>query len=483
MHFLSSRRGALIALLSVLCILFIGCEDETSGTEGSAGVEGGEGTGAGAEGGEAGDAESGESGDVEAGETANGGTEAGETVNGGTEAGVLSGQEAGEQQSDMGQSAGDSLAGVEMLTDMNLTSLSIIIDSPAEGMSFISDEDIIVRGLVSVEGGSLEFVGVEATLDESQNIPVLLDRESGAFTLVITEPSPGEHILSIRAAIAPDHRVESLRRFTVSCPMENEFDQPLDPTMWVARGPAIRDNRGWLELTQNQINTRGALFWAGSPVQPGDLDLEFSFSTSKCEEPGECTLNRINAGGGFSINFWDIRPQELEALWEVTSGLGNVTPKTLLDEQGMSRIDSFHIVFDTYSNTCTPCSEPRNFDGCGNRHEEPTAVNHVSLIFNGHQAIHGEPDESGSYCHLGPVSGDFSDRWTAFPELDDGRWHRAHLTIDGTRIQLSINDQPLIDFELPSLRFKGGVLSIAAGSGVNGNFHRIDRLRINDQCR
>ena len=116
-----------------------------------------------------------------------------------------------------------------------------------------------------------------------------------------------------------------------------------------------RQERGWLELTQNQLNTSGAIFWAGSPVSAGDLDLEFSFSTSKCDEPGLCDINRINAGGGFSVNFWDVSPQQLDALWSVTRGLGHATPQPLLDELGMGRAESFHVVFDTYSNTCTPC--------------------------------------------------------------------------------------------------------------------------------
>ena len=468
------QRGALYALYVALALF--ACEDEPSKTQGG-GVAGATTAGDAINAGQRGGAEAG----AATGGASTGGGSAGHT------AGVTGGQ-TWLPPADMGPSGGGGAQGGEggepaLTLDMSPASLSLSIDSPVEGAVFPTADDITVSGAVTLEGLSLEFVAIEATLDDALSVPVLLDRESGAIELVISEPSVGEHTLSVHAAVAPDLRAEQRLTFTVSCEMVNEFNEPLDPTMWVARGPAIRDERGWLELTQNQLHTQGALFWAGSPVQPGDLDLEFSFSTSKCDEPGPCDLNRINAGGGFSINFWDVRPQNLEALWEVTTGLGNVTPQPLLDERGMPRVDSFHIVFDTYSNTCTPCSRPSDYDGCGNRHEEPTVENHVSLIFNGHRAIHGEPDGEGSYCHLGPVGEEFSERWTAFPDLDDGRWHHARLTIEGTRIQLWINEQPLIDFELPTLSFKGGVLSIAAGSGVNGNFHRVDRLRINNSCR
>ena len=372
---------------------------------------------------------------------------------------------------------------MEIIVDMAQASLRLQLDTPAEGITFDEGQEITVQGSVSVEGGSLEFVVVEATLDDIQSLPLQIDRDTGRLSAVISAPDPGEHALTLRAAMAPDYRAAVTRRFSVACERINEFDLPLDETSWVSKGPAIRDQRGWIELTQNQLNTRGALFWAGSPVSPGDLDIEFSFSTSKCDEPGPCSLNRINAGGGFAINFWDVPPAGLEGLWSVTRGLGNTLPAALLDEAEVARAESFHVVFDTYSNTCAPCGMNAPYDGCGNAHIEPTHVNHVAVILNGHSAIHGEPDESGSYCHLGEVPEAYTDRWGAFPDLDDGEWHSAHLTIVGTRVQLSIDDTPLIDFELPQLRFKGGILSLSAGSGVNGNFHRIDRLRVNELCQ
>ena len=41
--------------------------------------------------------------------------------------------------------------------------------------------------------------------------------------------------------MAPNHRTELIRTFSVSCPMVNDFDEALDPTMWPSKGPAIRD--------------------------------------------------------------------------------------------------------------------------------------------------------------------------------------------------------------------------------------------------
>ncbi|MGB0646598.1 MAG: hypothetical protein ACPGQS_05440, partial [Bradymonadia bacterium] len=84
-----------------------------------------------------------------------------------------------------------------------------------------------------------------------------------------------------------------------------------------------------------------------------------------------------------------------------------------------------------------------------------------------------------------------SEAWRDYPDLDDNRWHRIRLKIlgDNLKVWAVPNDQqiedsmPLIDETLPGFVFKGGLLSISAGSGVNGNYHRLDNLRIKGDCR
>ena len=152
------------------------------------------------------------------------------------------------------------------------------------------------------------------------------------------------------------------------------------------------------------------------------------------------------------------------------------------------RPESFHVVFDTYSNSCEPriqgeCGHSL-YDGCDNQHTDPTHSNHVKVLLNGHSVIHGEADENGSYCHLGTMPETYTNSWGVFPNLDDGEWHHAHLSIIGTHIQLTIDDMHVIDFNSPLLRFKGGILSFSAGQerGFVSN-HRIDQLRINGLCQ
>ena len=374
---------------------------------------------------------------------------------------------------------------MEQLHDVERTSLILQLDTPSEGIVYSDDQEIIVQGSVNVEGGSLEFVVVEAILDDQQNLPIVIDRDTGQVNTVLHSLPVGEHTLTLRAAMSPDYRSEVTHQFFVTCETVNDFDLPLDHVNWITKGVATKDMRGWIELTGVEENTRGALFWVGSPLNPGNIDVEFSFSSSKCSDPGPCDLNRVSAGGGFAINFWDILPEEIEGLWSVTQGVGNVLSTTLQEEFGVNRRpESFHVVFDTYSNSCTPCETNVLYDGCENQHTDPTHGNHIKILLNGHAVLHDEADENGNYCHLGEMPEVYNNSWGVFPNLDDGEWHHAHLTIIGTHIRLKIDDISVIDFNLPLLSFKGGILSFSAGQeqGFVSN-HRIDQLRINGLCQ
>ena len=361
--------------------------------------------------------------------------------------------------------------------------LTLSLEQPTMGEVFEDDAPVAVRGLVTVEDGDLEFVVVDLDLDGASRVPVSVDRATGIFQAVIPELLPGDHAITVNARVAPDVRDAVTHTFTITCEQVNTFDAPLDVDQFLSFGPAVRDTRGWIELTQNQINVQGGLFWSGTPVSPGDLDISFSFSTSKCEEPGPCNIDRVRAGGGFAVNFWDVTPARLEQLWRVTGGLGNTTPSRRLEEEGIDRGESFHVLFDTFSNSCEPCGQNAPFDGCGNGHFDPTDVNHVSVVRDGHNVVHGVPDEEGSYCHLGEVGEDFADYWAPIPNLDDGEWHVARIVIEGRGISVFVDGNLVIEVDLPAFNFKGGILSFSAGSGVNGNFHRIDNLNLNGLCQ
>ena len=204
-------------------------------------------------------------------------------------------------------------------------------------------------------------------------------------------------------------------------------------------------------------------------------------------QPGPCQLDRIDAGGGLAVSIWAVNPAQFNDVWANRMGHFLLHPQKLIDS-GFERPDSFHLEFDTYSNHCRDRCGVDDYDGCTNPLTDPSPYNHISMLFNGHAVLNGEPDPvTLDYCHLPPLDESFAEFWSDYPDLDDNEWHAVRIVIDGIRVrvwmgQIEESDVPLIDTEVPGLVFKGGVLSLSSGSGVNGNYHRIDNLRIASSC-
>ena len=73
------------------------------------------------------------------------------------------------------------------------------------------------------------------------------------------------------------------------------------------------------------------------------------------------------------------------------------------------------------------------------------------------------PSAEFDYCDLSDAPAYYPDTWAAFPALNDNEWHRVRLKIIGLRIriwvdEISDEDTPLIDVDVPNLNFKGGLL-------------------------
>jgi hypothetical protein len=456
----------------------VGCDDAEEPTA-SAGVSGGASSNPGGETG----AGAGEETSGEGAHSGGGGALAGMSVGGAEQ--WLPERDQGVDAVDLaiaGMSDGFMVADAEVIPPE--VTFNLTLSSPELNGQYAIGQSVEVQGHVEVIGATLDFTVLDLTLDGALSIPFTLNTETGALTATLEELSAGAHTLTLTARVHPDYVAEVTTSFEVLCDTLNRFDEALSEDLWLTLGAALWDPRQWLELTNNQVNTSGGIFYTGAQIRPGDLDIEFDFSTAKCLEPGLCDRDRIHTGGGLAVSFWAISPASMPTLWDALSGggLGHTVWDRRLMEQNLERVESFHIEFDTYSNHCGACGTQAPYDGCGNPFYDPTHENHVAVHLNGRHAINGLPNEEGSYCDLGIPGADYADYWAAFPEMDDGEWHHMHLTIQGTQIKVWLDERLLIDFPLPNLDFKGGVLGFSAGSGVNGNYHRVDNLRVNSVC-
>lgn len=377
----------------------------------------------------------------------------------------------------------DALIQVDMLS---APQLEVALDSPTQGELLPISAPITIRGRVALAPGDIAFVSTELTLDGRIDLSIQLD-PSGGFETQIAALQGGEHVITLTARLFPDIVETTSVNFTVDCSYVENFDEALPTDTWTLYGDELGLVETWLELTNNRINTASAMVLTGFPIRPNALDMSFDVSTGKCTAPGPCNIDRINAGGGLALSIWSVSPDQFVEVWANRMGHFLLHPQKLLDT-GFERPDSFHLKFDTFSNHCRPNCGVDEYDGCGNPFTDPSPNNHVSMLFNGHAVLNGAPDPiSLNYCHLPELDESFTRFWSDYPDLDDNEWHAVRIVIDGIRVrvwmgQVEDNDMPLIDTQVPDLVFKGGLLSLSSGSGVNGNYHRIDNLRINSSC-
>lgn len=400
----------------------------------------------------------------------------------------------------------------EGVQDAMVAQLSVEFTAPMSDQVIELGETLTIAGQVTTDTPEVvPFVATNLMLNDVVSLSVELD-ENGRFETTLDADQQGENVLVFTARLYPNVVATSEVRFrVVDCTYAENFDETFNPDVWTIyectranndrNGPCLDDvetliqRDGWLELTNNQLFTASAMLLTGFGIAPNNLDLEFEVSTGKCEVPGDCDRQRIDAGGGLAVSIWNIGPDDFEQVWANRLSHFLLSPEKLRDS-GFRRPESIHIEFDTYSNSCSQICGENGYDGCGNPATDPSPNNHIQLQFNGHPSgfIDYSFDESSAvlnYCGEQTDAPQRSEAWRDYPDLDDNRWHRIRLKILGDNLKVwavpntqQIEDSmPLIDETLPGFVFKGGLLSISAGSGVNGNYHRLDNLRIKGDCR
>ena len=390
--------------------------------------------------------------------------------------------------------------------------LDVVLNSPSEGMRVALGEPLSITGnVITSDVSTLPFIAVSLVLNDVESLPLELNDE-GQFETGITPLQLGDNQIVLTARRFPDVEVETVVRFNVvNCAYTEDFNETFDPEAWTIyectrapndrNGPCLENvdtllqRNGWLELTNNQLFTDSAMVLTGFGVAPNNLDLEFDVSTGKCEAPGDCDRQRIHAGGGLAVSIWNVGPEEFERVWSNRLQHFLLHPEKLR-ASGYERPESIHIEFDTYSNSCGPRCGQDGYDGCVNPFTDPSSSNHIQLQFNGHPEGYRtyafeENADVLNYCGESLDEAERDDAWVDYPNLDDNRWHRIRVKILGDRLRVwavdgdeMLNEEtPLIDEIVPGFVFKGGLLSISAGSGVNGNFHRLDNLTIKGNCQ
>ena len=337
----------------------------------------------------------------------------------------------------------------------------VLFSAPADQSSFEQFDSIAFSATVTEvtdEDGPFAIVwqsNVDGTLYEETVT------ELSELTFETTTLSPGNHTISlIVGSAAGGVGSATLNLGVCGWVLVDDFENEIDPAVWHVHRDAYRDPRGWLEMTDNAMGKKGAIFNIGQALQPGNVTMRFNISTGQCNVPDTTCNSGSCAADGFAMSVYKTNSvEELEVLLESTQtggGLGYsyvggtcsdtvACPAGTVCTNGTCQTESFHIEFDTWYN---------GFD--------PTTVNHVGIMLNGDNATH----------HI----------YETMPTLEDNLWHEVIVTIQGTNVEVTMDGAPLIAGEVPDLNFKGGFIGFSGTTGSCTNYHRFDNLYLQPVC-
>ncbi len=371
---------------------------------------------------------------------------------------------------------------VALPPDMGVESgLTISILSPMQGQVFEEGASISITGAVIANNVQLAFVALELVAPGRDVGAIAFDRQSGQFSANIGSLSPGEHEISLIARAAPDIEVTASVTITVDCGFFTDFNTALDPNMWRVLGSASLDEGGWLEMSNSQRSTSGGIFLVGRTITPGALNVSFRISSgsSQCRAPGEPCLRPNGTpqqvSDGFAVTFWNVSVGEIDQLWDTLCrcGSGAIISGSVIDSvDSFERPEGITIEFDTYPNYCP-----------NNGFYDPVQQPHVEILQNGRFYRGSDDLTREERCMITDFSEEEGLTWAAYPDLVDNYWHDVDLSIQDGRVRVSIDDNLVLDADLPDFRFKGGVLAFSGGSGAVPAYQRFDDLSIQNGCR
>lgn len=277
----------------------------------------------------------------------------------------------------------------------------------------------------------------------------------GTSSFDSTSLTNGYHLITFRVENAAGQSVSTSIEIGVCGWAEAEnFNQALNPDEWLIVGNpsrTYRDDRGWMELTNNYQDTNGAIFNTGRSITPGNVVLRFKISTGQCSTPN--TTCNSNGADGFAMSVFQLgTTDELVTLLNdayTGGGLGY----GVSGPYGNTDVQAFHIEFDTWRNVN---------NGTSQLHTDPTEEDHIAVTLNGDPSVH----------HL------IAD----VPDLEDNYWHQMEVRVVGEDVTVLMDEAIVIDGVVPGLSFKGGFIGFTGTTGYYTNYHRFDDLEVQEAC-
>ena len=335
--------------------------------------------------------------------------------------------------------------------------ISVEITAPRD--AFIGETGLDVVFSARVDLGSYEADDVTVTW-ESDADGVIYEGtvdDEGLTEFTTSDLGVGIHSITVTVAAAEDVSVSDSVDIGICGWLDAAtFDEGL-PEEWETYGDAVRDPRGWLEMTGSARDRAGAIANVGRSVASGDVRLRFRVSTGQCDAIGPCPPTGVEGADGFALSIFEVPDVDtLEAViaaaqaggglgYGIAGGWGSWTGDP---------VEAFHIEFDTWYNI---------YNGSTEFHTDPTRENHIGITLNGNPGDHVA--------------------WAEAPTLEDNDWHDIEVNIEGTHVVVLMDGVTVIDEDVPGLVFKGGYVVFTGSTGWFYNFHRFDDLQVIEDCR
>lgn len=220
------------------------------------------------------------------------------------------------------------------------------------------------------------------------------------------------------------------------------FGTDLQSDAWRVFGDAYWDPGGWLEMTGNAQNRKGAIFNVANRVGGGDVAIAF----------------RLWTGGGtgadgFAMSVLGARDVVHLETVVAASAAGGGLGYGYGGGYGDLEVPGFHIEVDTWENRIVPNGDP--FD-------DPTPENHLAVTLNG---------DPGNHV-----------LWSPIANIEDQAWHDVTVEIVGFDVRVSLDGEEKVQGTLNGFRFKGGFIGFSGTTGYYTNHHRFDDLRVMQRC-
>lgn len=354
-------------------------------------------------------------------------------------------------------SPSDAAAGGGPLDTCNVEPAPEVEDQPAEESVLSATITAPVEGTVIEEGQSVTLIGVvtDSVYDSEELTATWLSDQLGILwegtpdaggwvQLEHTFAAPMQHTLTLRVENPLGASKTTTRALGVCTYGAVEtFDAPLASTTWKTYGDAYWDSGadgGWLEMTGNLQSKQGAIFNIAEPINPGNVEIQFSIWTGE----------GMNSGAdGFAMSV--INTDDIPTLETIinTAGNGGCLGYGVSGPCGPMTITAFHIEFDTWHNANDPITDP-------------IPENHVAITLDG---------DPGNHYLVAAV-----------PSLEDSQWHDITVITQGTYITVELDGAVVIADDIPAFKFHGGYVGFSGTTGWASNYHRFDNLAVLQEC-